>query len=107
MRWSRCRSDAEVDTAPHDMETGWLGCLPASVPPALLTSRQMLSASWRACARFMCGRNTVKRSPDRRQAKLSAPISARRMEPPQRPMTLSPVSYTHLRAHETPEHLVC
>src|SRR5678815_6051356 len=24
-----------------------------------------------------------------------------------RPVDLAPVSYTHLRAHETPEHLVC
>src|SRR5678816_2215251 len=24
-----------------------------------------------------------------------------------RPATTAPVSYTHLRAHETPEHLVC
>ena len=58
--------------------------------PPVLTSRQMRSASWRACARFMCGRKTVKRSPDRRHAKLSAPTSARRIATPQRAITRSP-----------------
>ena len=70
------------------METGWLGSFCAPAPQQ--TSRQKLSAIWRACARFMCGRNTVKRSPDSRQAKLSAPTSDSRIAAPQRAMTRSP-----------------
>src|SRR5678816_3392158 len=35
------------------------------------------------------------------------PISRKRSRSMERAPTSNPVSYTHLRAHETPEHLVC
>src|SRR5678815_3881675 len=48
------------------------------------------------------------------QAQLSAPrfgwkrlLLVRRRDPPDFRHDPDPVSYTHLRAHETPEHLVC
>src|SRR5678815_2703409 len=60
-----------------------------------------------------CGRSMTESCPEDKPCCLedALPSSEPRSIPPVAPVaeevTKAPVSYTHLRAHETPEHLVC
>src|SRR5664280_3169921 len=94
--WASCWTRCGTPTSPTRCSPSWPGATPR------------LAAAARPAAAPDTDHELSDRPPDRLQVRHAGhPVPERGPPPPARDPTPAPVSYTHLRAHETVLDLVC